>query len=112
MCLGGGGGVKASILQILVRVRGIQRYSLFLNILSLTDRQLPTDMGRLAETGKVIRYRLLQVRQNLKKRLFGLAARNRLSSYLFLVHSLLRLTSFLSQYKNEDMDPRTTSNLH
>ena len=35
-----------------------------------------------------------------QKRLFGLAARNR-PSLLFLFHSLLRLTSFLSQYKKK-----------
>ena len=35
-----------------------------------------------------------------KKRLFGLAAHNRLSLSLPLFHSLLRLTAFLSQYKN------------
>ena len=51
---------------------------------------------RLTLVCEVIRYRLVQVRQNLKKkRLFELAARN----HLFVFHSLLRLISFLSQYK-------------
>ena len=57
-------------------------------------------LTRLTLICEVIRYRLVQIRQNPKKRLFGLAARNRLSLSLFLFHSLLRLTSFLSQYKN------------
>ena len=49
--------------------------------------KVPVTMGvrwcvrltRLTLLCEVIRYRLVQIRQNLKKRLFGLAARNRLS---------------------------------
>ena len=60
---------------------------------------------------EVIRYRLVQVRQNLKKK-------KRLSSwwpavaflYLFLFHSLLRLTSFPSQYKNKGLSPPKCTN--
>ena len=44
-------------------------------------------LTRLTLVCKVIRYRLVQVRQNLKKRLFGLAARNRLSLSLPLSFS-------------------------
>ena len=44
-------------------------------------------LTRLALVCEVIRYRLVQVRQNLKKRLFGLAVRNRLSLSLPLSFS-------------------------
>ena len=51
-------------------------------------------LTRLTLVCEVIRYRLVQVRQNLKKRLFGLAARNRLS--LFLTLSFSPSSYFLS----------------
>ena len=49
----------------------------------------------------MIRYRLVQVQQNLKKRDFSGWRLAIAFLYLFLFHSLLRLTSFLSQNKNE-----------
>ena len=51
-------------------------------------------LTRLTLVCEVIRYRLVQVRQNLKKRLFGLAARDRLS--LFLPLSFSPSSHFLS----------------
>ena len=51
-------------------------------------------LTRLTLVCEVIRYRLVQVRQNQKKRLFGLAARNRLSLSLPLSYS--PLSYFLS----------------
>ena len=56
-------------------------------------------LTRLTLVCEVIRYRLVQVRQNLKKRLFGLAARNRLS--LFLPLSFSSSSYFLSFLKQK-----------
>ena len=47
---------------------------------------------------RTVRYRLVQVRQNLKKKTSGWRPAIAFL-YLFVFHSLLRLTSFLSQYK-------------
>ena len=58
-------------------------------------------LTRLTLVCEVIRYRLVQVRQNLKKDFSGWQPAIAFLSYLFLFHSLLRLTSFLSQYKAE-----------
>ena len=55
-------------------------------------------LTRLTLVCEVIRYRLVQVRQNLKKDFSGWQPA---IAFLYLLfHSLLRLTSFLSQYKN------------
>ena len=57
-------------------------------------------LTRLTLVYKVIRYRLVQVQQNKKK---DRSCSRPASAFLFLFffHSLLHLTSFLSQYKNE-----------
>ena len=70
-----------------------------LEILSDLNQAVPNHLAdesqtRLTLVCEVIRYRLVQVRQNLKKRLFGLAARNRLS--LFLPLSFSPSSHFLS----------------
>ena len=58
-------------------------------------------MVRLTLVCEVIRYRLVQVRQKPKKDFSGWRPAIALL-YLFLFHSLLCLTSFLSQYKNKN----------
>ena len=55
-------------------------------------------LTRLTLVCEVIRYHLVQARQISQTRFFGLARITFL--YLFLFHSLLCLTSFLSQNKN------------
>ena len=77
-------------------------------------------LTRLTLVCEVIRYRLVQVRQNLKKRHFGLAARNRLS--LFLPLSFSPSSHFLSFsiqkcivpsfYKHADFAPRKRCTKH
>ena len=57
-------------------------------------------LTRLTLVCEVIRYRLVQVRQNLKKKNFSGWRPAIAFLYLFLFHSLLRLTFFLSQYKS------------
>ena len=70
----------------------------------LIIRRWCIQLTRLTLVCEVIRYRLVQVRQNLKKKKKKNFSGRRPAIaflYLFLFHSLLRLTSFLSQYKNE-----------
>ena len=55
-------------------------------------------LTRLTLVCEVIRHRLVQVRQNQKKDFSGWRPTSAFL-YLFLFHSLLRLSSFLSQYK-------------
>ena len=57
-------------------------------------------LTRLTLVCEVIWYRLVQVRQNLKKKRLSGWRPAIAFLYLFLFHSLLRLTSFLSQNKN------------
>ena len=59
-------------------------------------------LTRLTLVCEVIRYRLVQVQQNLKKRLSGWRPAITFL-YLFLFPSLLRLSSFLSQYKKSSV---------
>ena len=70
-------------------------------------------LTRLTLVCEVIRYRLVQVRQNQKKKHFSGWRPAIAFLYLFLFHSLLCLTSFLSQYKNvaclaRNSQPRAT----
>ena len=60
-------------------------------------------LTRLTLVCEVIRYRLVQVRQNQKKDFLGWRPAIAFL-YLFLFHSPLCLTSFLSQYKNKIFD--------
>ena len=77
----------------------------FFEILSDLNEAVPNhladELTRLIMTlvCKVIRHRLVQVRQNLKKDFSGWQP-SIAFLYLFLFHSLLRLTSSFSQYKN------------
>ena len=64
-------------------------------------------LTRLTLVCEVIRYRLVQVRQNLKKKDFSGWRPAIAFLYFFLFHSLLRLTSFLSQYKNKNLPSPT-----
>ena len=59
-------------------------------------------LTRLTLVYEVIRYRLVQVWQNLKKKDSPYWRPAIAFLYLFLFHSFLRLTSFLSQYKKEN----------
>ena len=68
-------------------------------------------LTRLTLVCEVIRYRLVQVRQNLKKKDFSGWRPAITILYLFLFHSLLRLTSFFSQYKSFS-DTQTHTNAH
>ena len=63
-----------------------REYTLLLTCIT-EDGPLVTRLTRLTLVCEVIRYRLVEVRQNLKKGLFGLAARNRLSLSLPLSFS-------------------------
>ena len=80
----------------------------FLKILSDLNQAVPNHLAdemvrwltRLTVVCEVIRYRLVQVRQNLKKDFSGWRSAIAFL-YLFLFHSLLRPSSFPSQYKNE-----------
>ena len=65
-------------------------------------------LTRLTLVCEVIRYRLVQVRQNQKKDFSGWRPAIAFL-YLFLFHSLLCLTSFLSQYKRVDFVSSSTS---
>ena len=63
-------------------------------------------LTRLTLVCEVIRYRLFQVRHKVKKKKKDFSGWRPAIAflYLFLFHSLLRLTFFLSQYKNEEED--------
>ena len=68
-------------------------------------------LTRLTLICEVIRYRLVQVRQNHTKKDFSGWRPAIAFLYLFLFHSLLRLTFFPSQYKNEFIFVKRRSSL-
>ena len=84
------------------RVKVFHRHTQFLRMVRWCIR-----LTRLTLLGEVIRYRLVQVRQNLKKRLFWLAARNRLSVSLPLKFS--SSSYFLSIFHKAKPTPRQIS---